>query len=66
MGWFNNKYFSMYDGKEDEKFMLPKSYNEQGDNILWIYNLCLLNKQTLTFFIVGLSLKINDTSNNKL
>ena len=23
----------MYDGKKDEKFMLPKFYNEQGENI---------------------------------
>jgi len=22
----------MYDGKEDEKFTLPKFYNEQGEN----------------------------------
>ncbi|KAH0860221.1 hypothetical protein HID58_088482 [Brassica napus] len=29
-----DRYFSMYGGQEDEKFMLPKFYNEQGDKNL--------------------------------
>lgn len=33
MGPFNNESFSTYGGKEHEKIVLPKFYNERGENI---------------------------------
>lgn len=33
----NDRSFSMYGGQEDEKFMLPKFYNEQGDKNLYVF-----------------------------